>query len=103
MIFKWLLFAHLVFHSFTSIVTLENIVSSGGYSFSNYNIISRDLITRTDDTICVELIVGAVLETARLLGIRDANLILVPLSHRIGSIKDRPEEASIDGRLIQHD
>jgi len=90
------LFAHLVFHSFTSIVALEHIVSSGGYSLSNNYIIARNLVTRTNDTISVKLIVSTVLKTACLLRIRNTNLILVALGHRISSIEDRPEETPID-------
>lgn len=97
LILKWLLLACLVwFDPFTSIVVLEDIVGCRGDCFADDDVVARDLIGWTDNSIGVKLVIGAMLESTSLLWVRNTDPILVPLSHRIGPIEHRPEEASVN-------
>jgi hypothetical protein len=97
LIFKWLLLACLIwFDAFTSIIVLEDIVGCRGDCFADNNVVAGDLIGWTDNSIGIELVISAMLETTCLLGVRNTDPILVTLCHRIGSIEHRSEEASVD-------
>ena len=67
------------------------------------NIITTNLSTRSNNTIHVKLIIWSVLASRSLRMIWDAELFLRSLRIIVGSVKDRSEETSIDGTLVNHD
>jgi hypothetical protein len=74
-----------------------------GHGLADDDIITADLSARANQTISIELIVGPMLESRRLLPIGNGELLPEPFRLLVRSIEGGAEEAAVNGRLVKHD